>query len=217
MNNAFSPEAYRHAVTDYDHTWRTTDQTLYDLCRHHPGHSDQADVNAKLWIIGRTYATGIERKIPTKNTQGSSMGQLARYILDHPAEVKAIFEPLARLAEPLRADMLPTIIEQHGRFVRFLQRLTRKRQSPRAFCSKYMHFHCPVVPIIDSFAYRAVRGIQPWQENFQLFSFGEGVDEEYGWYVFRFWQLYREAIAAGLTPTVKHLDHYLLCTAENTA
>ncbi|MEW5826372.1 MAG: hypothetical protein AB1778_06020, partial [Candidatus Bipolaricaulota bacterium] len=65
-----SVDDYRRAVADYEHSWRATDEALYDLCRRHPDHADQAGVNAKLWIIGRTYATGIERKIPANGKQG---------------------------------------------------------------------------------------------------------------------------------------------------
>ena len=60
---AFSPEEYRQAVDDYEKGWQATDTALYDLCRRYPNHTDRGGVNAKLWIIGRTYATGIERKI----------------------------------------------------------------------------------------------------------------------------------------------------------
>ena len=50
----FPADNFRRAVADYDRSWRATDEALYDLCRRHPGHADQAGVNAKLWIIGRT-------------------------------------------------------------------------------------------------------------------------------------------------------------------
>ena len=75
-----SPDHYCRAVADYARTWQATDSTLYDLCRRHPGHKDAGGVNAKLWIIGRTYATGIERKIPANGKQGGSMSQLAAHL-----------------------------------------------------------------------------------------------------------------------------------------
>ena len=213
----FSPDIYRRAVANYDRTWRATDETLYDLCRRHPGHSAIAGVNAKLWIIGRTYATGIERKIRSKRTQGSSMSQLGQYMLARTAELDAIFGPLTDIAEPITPDKLRTIIGLHGRFVRLLQPLTRNAQSTRSFCSKYMHFHCPAVPIIDTYAERALRKAVRWQRSFRLFDLPAGADEQYARYVLRFWQLYQQALAAGLQPTVKHLDYYLLCAAEGEA
>jgi hypothetical protein len=213
----FSADMYRRAVADYNRSWRTTDQTLYSLCRQHPGHGDQAGVNAKLWIIGRTYATGIERKIPTNGKQGGSMAQLAGHLLEHARELDALFARLRRLEEPLDPTSLRTILDLHGQFIAMLLPVLRPNQLPRSFASKYMHFHCPAVPIIDTYADRACRKLIRWQKSFCLFDLPAGADEYYAWYVLRFWQLYQQARAAGLQPTVKHLDYYLLCTAEDIA
>lgn len=210
MSSAFSSDAYRRAVADYDRSWRATDATLYDLCRRHPNHADQAGVNAKLWIIGRTYATGIERKIPTNGKQGGSMGQLAAHLLEHARQIDDVFGRLRRLAEPLDPDKLRNIVDLHGRFIALIQPVVRANQSPRSFASKYMHFHCPAVPIIDTYADAACRKMIRWQKSFCLFDLPTGTDEHYAWYILRFWQLYQQARAAGLNPTVKHLDHYLL-------
>src|SRR6516225_8308780 len=68
----FSASEYRKSLADYRAKWCAIDETLYDLCRRYPDHSDLRGINAKLWIIGRTYATGIERKIFTQGSQGSS-------------------------------------------------------------------------------------------------------------------------------------------------
>jgi hypothetical protein len=69
--------AYRRHVAYSEKTWNVTDQTLYRLCRENPDHNRRSSVCAKLWIIGRTFVTGIERKVATKRTQGSSMSQVA--------------------------------------------------------------------------------------------------------------------------------------------
>jgi len=213
----FSADMYRRAVADYDHSWRTTDQTLYDLCRQHPGHGDQAGVNAKLWIIGRTYATGIERKIPFNGKLGGSMSQLAGHLVEHARELDALFAHLRRLEEPLDLTKLRTILDLHGQFIALLLPVLRPNQLPRSFASKYMHFHCPAVPIIDSYADRTCRKLIHWQPSFCLFDLPSGTDGDYAWYVFRFWQLYQQACAIGIHPTVKHLDYYLLCSAEGMA
>lgn len=213
----FSAANFRRAVADYDRSWRATDQALYDLCRRHPGHTDQAGVNAKLWIIGRTYATGIERKIPANGKQGGSMSQLAAHLLKHARQVEDIFGRLGRLAEPLDPDKLRAILDLHGRFIALIQQVVRRNQSPRSFASKYMHFHNPAVPIIDTYADAACRKMIRWQKSFCLFDLPVGVDEYYAWYVLRFWQLYQQARAAGLSPTVKHLDYYLLSAGEAMA
>jgi len=42
--------------------WRVGNDVMYELCRARPGHTDEADVIAKIWLIGRTYAAAIERR-----------------------------------------------------------------------------------------------------------------------------------------------------------
>lgn len=212
-----SSEHYRCAVTNYNRTWQPTDEVLYGLCRRYPGHGDEAGVNAKLWIIGRTYATGIERKVPANGKQGGSMSQLAAHLLKHAREMDAIFTRLGDVAEPLDPDKLRTIIGLHGRFIALIRPVLRANNSPRSFASKYMHFHCPAVPIIDTYADWACRKMVRWDRSFCLFDLPAGADEYYAWYVLRFWQLYQRAQASGLKPTVKHLDYYLLCTVEGMA
>ena len=55
-----------------------------------------------------------------------------------------------------------------------------------------------------------------WSAGRSHFSFDlpAGADEYFACYVMRFWQLYQQARAAGLEPTVKHLDYYLLSAGE---
>jgi len=213
----FSAEDYRLSVDDYDRSWSVTDNTLYSLCRSHPDHRDQASVNAKLWIIGRTYATGIERKIPSTGTQGGSMSKLAGHLREHARGLDGLFKRLPSARQPLSPAALNTILDVHGRFIALIQPVLRPNQSPRSFASKYMHFHCPAVPIIDTYAQRACRRMIRWQNDFCLFDLPARADEDYAWHVFRFWQLYQQAWAAGVQPTVKHLDHYLLWSEERAS
>ncbi len=214
---AFSPEEYRQAVDDYEKGWQATDTALYDLCRRYPNHTDRGGVNAKLWIIGRTYATGIERKIRTNNQQGGSMSKLAECLSKHAIRLDALFSRLRDVQEPLDISKLRTIIDIHGQFIALIQpELRHTHHSPRSFASKYMHFHCRAVPIIDTFADWALRKAARWQKSFWLFNPATGGDEYYATYVFRFWHLYQEAIAVGVKPKVKHLDYFLLCAAASS-
>jgi hypothetical protein len=213
----FSADNFRSAVTDYNLSWRALDEALYKLCQRYPHHTDQGGVNAKLWMVGRTYATGIERKIPANGRQGGSMSQLAEHLLKNSRQVDDIFDRLRRLAEPLDTKKLHTILALHGRFIALIQPVVRSNQSPRSFTSKYMHFHNPAVPIIDTYADAACRKMIRWQKSFCLFDLPPCVDKYYAWYVLRFWQLYQQAFTAGVKPTVKHLDYYLLSAGEAMA
>jgi len=51
--------AARRAIDDT--IWDTANGILYGLCRKYPGHTDDAIIVAKLWLIGRSYAAAIER------------------------------------------------------------------------------------------------------------------------------------------------------------
>ena len=198
------------AFRDYRKHAQLLDRTLYGLCRKQPDHSSIGAINAKLWIISRTYATGIERGIPSKGSQGSSLQQLAKHCWSNHTKIEEIFSRLRRVREPLTPEKLKAILLLHGRFVRLLRPKMRLRQSPRSFASKYMHFHCPAVPLYDTRAVKALKHRYPWKERFEIFDLPWQADEEYGWYVLRFWQLYQDARKARKDVTVKMLDYYLL-------
>ena len=58
-NRKFSVSDYNKSRDDYTQSWKAIDETFYRLCRDHPQHNERPWVNAKILIIGRTYATGI--------------------------------------------------------------------------------------------------------------------------------------------------------------
>src|SRR4051812_35154771 len=141
------------------------EKTLSRLGRENPDHARRSSVCAKLWIIGRTYATGIERKVATTGSQGSSMSQVTDLFLSHAPEIDGLFDELREITEPLDLVRLKAIVSIHGRLVSLLCPITRKNQSTRSFVSKYMHFHNPAVPIYDSVATAALRGLIRWHDD----------------------------------------------------
>ncbi len=44
-----------------DDPWRVGNQLLYDFCRQHPRHVVDAEIVAKVWLIGRAYSASLER------------------------------------------------------------------------------------------------------------------------------------------------------------
>ena len=97
-----------------------------------------------------TYATGIERQITSDGYQGDSMSKLVKWLVDHAIDVDVLVDKLLALCSPLTSKSLATIIEVHGQFVRVLSGIVRRNETPRSFASKYLHFHCPLVPVYDS-------------------------------------------------------------------
>lgn len=157
----FSLDEYRTAVAQYEEMWRVLDSTLYRLCREHPGHRSWDGLCAKLWIIGRSYTTGIERSIISKGTQGSSLSQLADRLHEVGGEADRIVNEIREVVEPPNAEKAARIVGLHGQFANLITPITRGNQSPRSFISKYLHFHAPAVPIIDSYADRILPPANP--------------------------------------------------------
>ncbi len=202
---------YDKAIEEYEKEWSTLDVALYRLCTEHPGHASSAEVFAKIFIIGRTYQTGIERQVKSKGGQGSSISQVAEKLIDNSETVDRLFEALSCVSEPIDAGKLRSIAEVHGEIIQLLRPITRKGRVPRAFVSKYLHFHFPAVPIYDSYADSSLRSLVRWEAALEVFEKPTHADQEYVWYAMRFLKLYEEAAASRkLCLKVKYLDHYLV-------
>jgi len=207
---------YQNAIKSYKERDEATNVVLYDLCRRWPNHDDIGEINAKLFIIGRTYATGIERGIESPGGQGGSMYRLSTHVLKNRVKLDAILKRLNLVQEPLNARKLLVIVDAHRKLMNLIRPILRKSKSkqdsldPRSFVSKYLHFHCPAVPIFDNNAANCLRRLVPWRDVDPLEDAPSGADHSYTRYVTRFLKLYQEAMEAGLNPTVKHLDAYLI-------
>ena len=211
----FSKTDYLKATDDYRQNWSLTDKTLYSLCQNNFPHDSMGNINAKLWIIGRAYATGIERKIKSNGYQGDSLSQLAKHIYENKQVVNNIFDKLQSISKDssLTVQKLEMIISLHGRFVELIKEITREKQSSRSFVSKYMHFHCPIVPIYDSIASQTINKFVRWHKSLIVFDKPDVADENYFWFTLRFWKLYGIASEAIDVLKVKDIDCYLLYVA----
>ena len=105
---------YKKAFSYYYSELAPLDEILYQLCRKYPDHSKKSHIHTKLWIIGRTYATGIERQIKSSGEQGSSLTKLEEHLYKNRKKVDAIFKRLLTISEPLNADKLKMIVREHG-------------------------------------------------------------------------------------------------------
>jgi hypothetical protein len=190
--------------------WCMLENTLYDLCRRHPSHAERAASNAKLWLIGRGFATGIERQIKSRGGQGSSMNILCEHVHRNHSTVDAVVGLLSGIAEPLNEDKLHDIAIAHGQFCRLLRPVLRKGVSPRSFAAKYLHFHCPAVPIYDSYAVWKLTQYCRWRREFSRYSKPVQADYDYHRFLVRFLQLYEAATDTRPQVTVRLLDLYLL-------
>ncbi|MHB1423073.1 MAG: hypothetical protein ACYC3I_07740 [Gemmataceae bacterium] len=189
--------------------WAVLEETLYGLCRRFPDHADRAGSNAKLWLIGRGLATGVERQIKSTGGQGSAMQTLCEHVYQNRSQVDDIIGRLREAEEPLNEKNLETVVREHGKFCHLLSPILNKK-SPRSFAAKYLHCHCPALPIYDSVASYKLRWVCPWEDGFQLFKQPEEADEKYYWFALWFLPLYRAARELRPGVTVRLLDLYLL-------
>jgi hypothetical protein len=213
--SGYDASRLQRAIAEYCQSWAVADSVLLNLCRTYPAHNVQSHVNAKLLIIGRAYATGVERKIKSSGSQGSSLSQLSAHLVERARRVDAEIARLPADQHRLCAEALEPIMAAHGACVAMLAEITRNKQSARSFVSKYLHFHRPIVPLYDSYAESAARCLVRWQSDLEVVPMRPEYDAEYYWYLMRFWRLYNLALSSGVQPTVKELDYYLLCEVDH--
>lgn len=209
--DGFSPERLRESEGDYvAQQWITYD-TLRSLCRRHPEHTSRNCVAAKVWIIGRTYSTQIERKVKSDGGQGSALHQVVTFMHENCGTIDESIGGLPNYDEmPLDDSLLPNIISAHGALVELLKVVTGGHAA-RSFASKYLHFHRPVVPIYDSVTSGVLSKLVRWRRIFDSGRLGNPEDADYRQFVMHLRQL------NGLAPTkpsVRALDWYLMREAE---
>ena len=202
---------YELAWAEYQRQWQLMDTYLYRMCQEYPDHAALDVVQMKVLIIARTYMAGLERS--ANKGDGQAIQRVAQQIYAQQHEIVPIFATLTMIAEPLSPQTLATIVQLHGAFNRFL---TTARQpsgqlllfrNVRSFASKYLHFHCPAVPIYDSIAANRLDQWYQGQPSYKVCDLDDA-DQYYYWFCMRFWQYYQAAPSEG--KTVKRLDNYLL-------
>ncbi len=237
MKKEIDENIYDKALDYYNGDGKVLHNELYSLCEDPSDHSDFPSVYAKVCIIGRGYATGIERQIGKvaknkaleglerrRNQTGIIIG-LSDHLHDN-IEVKSIFDDLSSITGALDTDELNKIIHLHGQFTTLISKICRTRKngqkySPRCFAAKYMHFHNPLVPIFDSIANKELKTLCNLNETSDLQLSKDG-DKKYYNFVRRFWELYK-AIGkkkwwdgVNSSAKVKIADNYLIFSSEES-
>lgn len=199
--------AFQKTRDDYKVYWLPADKFLYDLCQKKlPNHDNKAAINAKLLIVGRSYATQIERKIKSDGSQGNALWKLAGHFLRYKRRIDRLIEEIP-MGNQLTKDGLPAVAKAHASLVDILKEITED-QTTRSFCSKYLHFHRPIVPLYDQFTVKALKflGIKPTKML-------DGGEAGYLRHIEKIYAL-SESLASE-RPTVKELDYYLGQIAAN--
>ena len=195
------------AIEDYRATWEPVDTELYDLCRRRPSQREFLDVFTKVAIIGGVYNDGLARA--WKGT-GHPQTEMARCLI---GQADLIGQALASLANSrLDHASLVEIVALHGTLTRILHSRAGGASLTVAL-SKYLHFHCPIVPICDSRAEETIKRFIDWTDGYSLqvsMDQPKDSDTRYFRYATKFLLLYKRAWAeTRLRPTVKEVDHLL--------
>jgi hypothetical protein len=198
------------AMTSYRAEWQSVDSELQELCRRRFNHEDFEDVYAKVVVIARVYSAGLNRS--WKGTRSPSPEvQVSNCLVCHAGLVADSLKEL--VGQPFDRARLNKIIALHGQ-------LTRTLSGPAgvwltSFVSKYLHFHCSIVPVYDSQASAHLR--RGLVDRLRVRSLQASVaepevhDPAYYRFATVFLALYERIYArSSLQPSVKEVDYLLL-------
>ena len=199
--------ALPRAIEDYRASWQPVDSELYDLCRRRPSQRAFADVYTKVAMIGRVYAAGVSR---TVRVDGDPETAVARGLMEQADLLDKTLHALA--GAQLDRALAAQVIELHARVVRGLRQHTGGTWQ-QSFVSKYLHFHCDLVPVYDSRAEASIGRFVSWPAVYGVRdSIGRPVDwlTKYYNFVTAFITLYESAATvASVHATVKEIDYLL--------
>ena|SRR5690348_1781166 len=195
------------AIRNYEASWKPVDSELYDLCRRRASHRDRADVYTKVAMIGRVYEAGVAR---AWRGDGDPETEIRDVLIERADLIERGLERLKDRAfgRPQAAG----IVELHGHIARAISLRTKDRFLT-SFVSKYLHFHCPIVPIYDSNARTAIGQLVHQDVVTEVRETMAGMADwatAYRDFVAAFVALYERAnTETAQRPSVKELDHLL--------
>jgi hypothetical protein len=195
--------------------WGLGNQVLYDLCARYPNHTDEAEIVAKIWLIGRSYAAAIERGRGQRNRADSSNDRFYTEDVVTALRSSSIDEDLKDLRDfkTLDDQVAVAALVAHGRLMNVFRKLTNKNK--RSLASKYLHFHRPhLFFIYDS---RAVSGIRKLGIPPNALEVPADVDHDYGRFVTHAIGVRDYVLSKfGRRLSCREVDRVLLATVENS-
>jgi len=187
--------------------WTLGNKILYDLCAKNPGHTEVDVIVAKIWLIGRSYASAIERvKIKRPGVSDFYLEVAAPEIKK--SKIDSWLQSLngRKLGQPAAPDILSV----HRELTDLFQEMTDLNK--RSLASKYLHFHFPhLFFIYDSRVVKAFRRLSPMIGRVKSATPDDDCDNEYR-KVFEKCLILRNQIRKmhGITLSPRQLDSLLL-------
>lgn len=194
------------SVDTFNAEWGGVDEVLYGACAKSADNSARS-LMTKWILIDRAYSAGLDRQVPAPEG-GRSVDNVNKFAKRHSCIITAEVEGLAGLDEPLTEVALQRVVVQHGRLCTLLSVSLTRGNVPRSFISKLLHFHCPIVPIVDSDCSRNLSARVPSRVP-HPFEKPPEADAEYFGFCVRFFHFYNACRVVRPFTTVKDLDAFL--------
>lgn len=196
---------YRDYERDYRDRHKALDDVLYGMCSSLPTHRRFAEVRAKVVIIGRAYASGLERHT------GGDPDAVVTTLVNCQRWLDKEIAGLRRWADEVpSAARIEIIAALH----KSLQDELETMGLVRSFVSKYLHFHAPVVPIFDNLANDQLKaGIwYRWRKSFDVeHPCTSNVDPHYWRHCVRVARMVSDwKKEKHLVPTARKIDYYVM-------
>ncbi|MDP2787599.1 MAG: hypothetical protein Q8O79_05940 [Pseudomonadota bacterium] len=200
--------------------WDLANDVLYRLCRESPCHKSDAEIIAKVWLIGRSYAAAIERRKPgdkaDKDAKIPTADRFYEEIVAPAIRESDIDDWLSSLPDD-EAPGSPRTIEVHYKLMKKFGEIAGDNK--RSLASKYLHFHKPdVFFIYDSRARSAITKIEGLPRLSQIPPMNtDGADLEYKDFVRRCVRFRQDVFEKhGIKLPPRQLDKLLLMLAETS-
>lgn len=183
-------------------------EVLYDLAHKYPAHTDEAQIYAKVVIIGRTYAAALERGADHDKMEGKFYAdKIVPAIKD--SSLDRLIEDTKNIRK-ITAKSLGIVLTTHKAVTDILKKHTGK--SNRSFVSKYLHFHCKnAFFIYDSIAKKRLSDLEQCLDYKYELTDSVDTDKEYERFCLKCLAL-RDAIESkhNVTLTPREMDNLLL-------
>lgn len=189
-----------------DSIWDVGNSCLYQLCTRYPKHTNDGEVAAKIWLIGRAYSAAAERGVSGKGQGESYIRKLAKRCVALKADRYLVHLP----KQPASfSQALDQVVKAHHAIESILGSDGRGRVS---LTSKYLHFHRPdLFPIYDSRAAAAIAKVTPSYRFTGYELPDQQASSPYGKFCARCaWLADEMTRQKGVSPTLRQLDTMLL-------
>jgi hypothetical protein len=135
--------------------WDLGNRILYNMCQSHPGHTEDGEIIAKIWLIGRSYAAAIERRKNAKHI-GDDFYET---VVAPTMRSQPIDSWLNSIQQTDKSGSVKTVVI-HKKLMDLFQSITDLEK--RSLAAKYLHFHKPnVFFIYDSRARQSITKVVP--------------------------------------------------------